>query len=127
MADLLGSYWMILSLLSAVLIVFTKFLDCHSTAVRLSHPEQERNRLARRWIRRNGASRVIWGGFGLAVLMTVLSFLLLVRWLDEWWWHLQFIMGALVVSFFQAAVAHHNYTGRPNRLTRLLVRFPLYR
>lgn len=87
---------------------------------------QAHNLLARRWMYRFGASRVIWGGFILAVKIVLVSFMVLFVWMDVCYWHLQFIAGAILVSLFQAVVGHQNYAGRPNCLTRLLARFPLY-
>ena len=114
-------------------LVATKFFDCWSTAVHMQGPSDETNPLARAAMVRFGPSFTIWAIFGLVLAIVAMvggsAYSAATDLLDQpnppvlklfavW----GYILLALFISLVQAAVAHSNWTGRPNPITRA-VRF----
>jgi hypothetical protein len=112
--------------ISAGLILLTKYLDCITTLQRISSPYQERNRLALAMMLRWGIKSVIWGVMGLAVVIVAVTLYLLLTVFTEPVFKVLFAVWAGIISLFQAAVAHSNYSGRANILTSFIRKFSLY-
>ena len=98
------------------LLVVTKFCDVASTAQRIDHPGAETNPLARRMMMRVGTTRAIWIVFVLAMIIigvaggaavaggNLMKFL--------------FIIVGVAISIIQGAVAHCNWSGHENAITK---------
>jgi hypothetical protein len=112
--------WMLIG--TGMLIILTKWLDCMSTARAIGHPGQERNPIARELMRRYGVRATIWSVFGLTTLIVVTYLILLWRVPDMPLGRGGFLVVGTVLWITQGAVAHTNWTGRSNMLTRWLWR-----
>ncbi|OWY21419.1 hypothetical protein C7N43_06960 [Sphingobacteriales bacterium UPWRP_1] len=107
---------------AAFLLVLSKFLDCWTTSLRITHLEQEKNPLARFLMRKIGIQTTIWFIFAFTtalVLLTVFSALAphtgqAVQW--------AFVLLAAVISVVQFAVAYTNYYGKLNPITRFMLK-----
>ena len=98
------------------LLVVTKFCDVASTAQRIDHPGAETNPLTRRMMMRVGTTRAIWIVFVLAMIIigvaggaavaggNLMKFL--------------FIIVGVAISIIQGAVAHCNWSGHENAITK---------
>lgn len=106
----------------SVLLIVSKLLDCISTSVRIYEYREERNPLARYFMKWMGIQAVIWGIFGLTVIVVGGWLYLLHYWLTGFYWKLFYCIVGAFVSLVQFAVAHTNTTGRRNPVTRLLGR-----
>jgi len=109
------------------LLLITKAADIITTALRITHHDQEKNPWARRLMKRHGIGA---GIAAVGVMFLITWFLLMaVVWLtDIPVVSYLFLAGALTVSAVQAGVAYGNYTGRPNIFTRAMLRlFALFR
>ena len=112
-------------LASAFLVIITKFFDCHSTVRRIRYPGAERNRWARPLMLRFGIKKVVWVTFGLTIL--IVGCTAYFTWeTNNLWYQIAFILTSLVVSVVHATVAHTNYSGRFNFVTRRLIRWKHY-
>jgi len=102
----------------AALLILTKFLDVWSTIRRIQHAEQETHPFASRWMGKYGVKRVSWAVFSLVIGIVILATLLV--WINPFPVLTKgaFILLGLFVSLVQAAVAHTNYTGQYNFVTR---------
>ena len=97
-------------------LVVTKFCDVASTTQRIDHPVAETNPLARRMMMRVGTTRAIWIVFVLAMIIigvaggaavaggNLMKFL--------------FIIVGVAISIIQGAVAHCNWSGHENAITK---------
>jgi len=110
-----------LLIISTFLIIATKFLDCYTTHLRIKHPAQERNLLARKLMLRFGIKTVIWGIWGISIVLSVLCLWLLFKYYNQWYYRWTYVLLALLISFTQSAVAYTNHTGKVNRFTRWLI------
>jgi 4-hydroxybenzoate polyprenyltransferase len=109
-----------LTFLTSILILLSKYLDCHTTTVGIQHAEQELNPIARRLMLRFGIKTTIWAVFGLAVIFTAISLYLLLVYYNTTWAKLLYCVMGLFVAYSQFAVAHSNKTGRLNLFTKFL-------
>lgn len=106
---------------AAFLLVLSKFLDCWTTSVRITHLEQEKNPLARLLMRKIGIQTAIWLVFvftTLIVLFTVFAAM------DPGSGHavqIAFVLLAAFISVVQFAVAHTNYYSKLNPITRFML------
>ena len=97
-------------------LVVTKFCDVASTTQRIDHPVAETNPLARRMMMRVGTTRAIWVVFVLSLIIigvaggaavaggNLMKFL--------------FIIVGVAISIIQGAVAHCNWSGHENAITK---------
>lgn len=108
--------------LTAVLIIFSKFLDCFTTSVRINSVGQERNPIARKLMKRFGIQNVIWAIFVLTILIVSLTLSMLLTYYDILIYKLLFVFAGLFISIIQFAVACTNKTGRLNTITKFLLR-----
>lgn len=110
-------------------LIATKFLDCWTTARRMRHPAEELNPLARWFMTRWGPTTAIRGVFLAVVLIVAVvtaGVLRAVGTLDHpgeraigaWLGVVGFLVLGSAISALQLAVAHANWTGRTNLLTR---------
>ncbi len=107
---------------TAVIIIVSKFWDCLSTALYITHPDQESNPIARKWMERLGINTVIWGIFGLSVvLLSLVLYLLFTRYNTPYYKTIFILVGTLI-SLIQFSVAHTNTTKKLNFITRILLR-----
>jgi len=107
-------------MLVLALLVLTKLCDVLSTIANIRHPDGETNPIARRMMRGMGMSCAAWLVFAVAMVIVGVSA----------WMALEggsgvkasFIVVGVAISVVQAAVAHHNWTRRPNAVSRLVMR-----
>ncbi len=111
-------------LVTAVLIVVSKFFDCYTTVVAAKmgiNENGERNPLARFLMKKFGFRTTIWSVFAYAVIFSVLiAFIAFV--VNNIYFSLGFIILGLILSLMQFDVARSNYFGRQTFFTRLLPR-----
>lgn len=105
--------------LSLILFILSKIPDFHSTWMRIIVTNQEQNRWVCGVMQRSGIKTglILVAVLYLLVVLLCYAFCL---WADNLWLDLQFLLSAVIVSVFNLAVAHQNYTGKKNRLTRLI-------
>ncbi len=99
-----------------VFLVVTKLMDVLSTLKRISPTNPELNPLARWLMNKVGMRPAIWLVFTLVVIIIGVA-----TWIAfdvDGFFQIVFIVGGMVVSLIQAAVAYANWTQRPNFITR---------
>ena len=106
----------------SILIIFSKFLDCQTTARRITNPMQEQNPITRGLMLRFGTMNVIWAIFIISILIVLLSLWLVFGVYTSNYHKLTFIIGGLFVSLVQFAVAHTNKTMELNLITKFLLK-----
>ena len=121
----------ILVLVVSALLIGTKFLDCYSTIRRLDLPKEELNPFARAAIIRLGKGTAIWGVFVIVIIVVAIvggtAYAqigglpddpegAIPRLIIVW----GYVLIGLVISGIQTCVAHTNWTGRFNIVTRIL-------
>ncbi len=104
------------------LIILSKFLDCYTTSTQISALSQERNPLARIFMKKFGIQKTIWGVFFLAIIIVSISNWLLFTYYDKTIFKVIFIIISLIVSISQFAVAHTNKTKKLNFFTKFLLK-----
>jgi hypothetical protein len=104
--------------ITALSILSTKAMDCISTLHAVPHPDAEINPLARRIMHRIGVRGAAALAFALTVVIVAIATALTL--LSPGTFHAWcFVGGGILVSVVQSAVAHTNWTGRWNVVTRL--------
>ena len=103
--------------LTAALLVLTKLLDGWTTLRLIGCPRQETNPRARRWMERFGVRQTVWAVVVLALAIIATS-TVAVAVIDRTWVDVSYVALGLAVAAIQGAVAHTNYTGRWNVVTR---------
>jgi hypothetical protein len=106
----------------SILIIFSKFLDCETTARRITNPMQEQNPITRALMLRFGTMNVIWAIFIISFLIVLFSLWLVFGVYTSNFHKLTFIIGGIFVSMVQFAVAHTNKTMELNLITKFLLR-----
>lgn len=112
----------ILIAIVSILIIFSKFLDCQTTARRITNPMQEQNPITRGLMLRFGTMNVIWAIFIISILIVMLSLWLVFGVYTSNFHKLTFIIGGIFVSLVQFAVAQTNKTMELNVITKFLLR-----
>ena len=112
----------ILIAIVSILIIFSKFLDCQTTARRITNPMQEQNPITRGLMLRFGTMNVIWAISIISILIVMLSLWLVFGVYTSDVHKLTFIIGGMFVSLVQFAVAHTNKTMELNLITKFLLR-----
>ncbi len=112
----------ILIAIISILIIFSKFLDCQTTARRITNPMQEKNPITRGLMLRFGTMSVIWAIFIISILIVMLSLLLVFGVYTSNFHKLTFIIGGIFVSLVQFVVAQTNKTMELNVITKFLLR-----
>lgn len=107
--------------ITAVYVVWTKFLDCSSTMRHVRTAEAETNAFASLLMRRIGFGRAVWGIFGFVTVWTV-AIAASVLATGNRWTALGYAALALLVGTVQLAVARTNSTGRFNVISRAVLR-----
>jgi hypothetical protein len=98
------------------LLVLTKLCDVTSTLQRLQNPHGETNPIVQQTMLRVGTTKAVWVVFVLALVIIGLA----------GWAAINggsviqaiFIVVGVMISIVQGAVAHCNWTGRDNAITR---------
>lgn len=116
--------WMVWA--TGFLLVFSKFLDCLTTSIRINHVNQEKNKIARALMKNFGIKRVVWFVFLFTLLIVSITLYLLFTSFYTKLNMAMFIVTGMLLSLIQFAVAHQNYTLRPNFITKLLLKIRLY-
>jgi hypothetical protein len=111
----------ILIAIVSILIIFSKFLDCQTTARRITNPMQEQNPITRGLMLRFGTMNVIWAIFIISILIVMLSLWLVFGVYTSNFHKLTFIIGGIFVSLVQFAVAQTNKTMELNLITKFLL------
>ena len=106
----------------SILIIFSKFLDCQTTARQITNPMQEQNPITRGLMLRFGTMNVIWAIFIISILIILLSLWLVFGVYTSNFHKLTFIIGGIFVSLVQFAVAQTNKTMELNLITKFLLR-----
>jgi len=111
-----------LILCTALLILGTKALDCLTTLRAVLVPEAESNPIARSVMNRLGVRRTVALVFVVAATWTcaLTAAALATESLPV---GVVFVAAGLFVALVQGAVAHSNWSGRRNRITRQVFRF----
>ena len=112
----------ILIAIVSILIIFSKFLDCQTTARRITNPMQEQNPITRELMLRFGTMNIIWAIFIISILIVLFSLWLVFGVYTSNFHKLTFIIGGIFVSLVQFAVAHTNKTMKLNLITKFLLR-----
>lgn len=107
--------------ITAILLIATKFLDSYTTDLRLKNIVQERNRFARLLMSKIGVRATIYGIWVLSIMIVAITFEIVIR-IDTVLYSVSFIALGLSISIIQFMVAHHNYTGKTNFVTKLLLK-----
>ena len=97
----------VLIVVTAGLLVGTKFLDCWTTDRGLRRGLRERNPLCRPLMERFGGRAITWAVFGLAGLIVAVAASAAIQ-TDETWYRAGFIALGLTVALAQAGAAWHN-------------------
>jgi hypothetical protein len=111
----------ILIAIVSILIIFSKFLDCQTTARRITNPMQEQNPITRALMLRFGTLNVIWAIFIISIFIVMLSLWLVFGVYTSNFHKLTFIIGGIFVSLVQFAVAQTNKTMELNLITKFLL------
>ena len=106
-------------IISAIILVASKIPDLFTTLVKIKAIDDERNPLARACMRQLGIRKGLFSIFGVYLTIAVAMIYTCYR-ADSFWWDLQLILGALIISVFNIAVAHYNWYQRHNYFTRLI-------
>jgi hypothetical protein len=102
--------------LVAVLLVLTKLLDVASTLQKVNHASEETNPIARQFMIRFGAVGVVWMIFLLAIVIIGLATALAMG--GTLIFKGIYLLVGVFVSAVQAAVAHSNWQGGDNLITK---------
>jgi hypothetical protein len=100
----------------AALLVLTKLADVISTLARIRHADAENNPVARRMMHRIGTEKAIWLVMFIALVIIIITAATALR--GGLYTKVLFTLAGLVISLIQFAVAHCNWTGRDNLITR---------
>ena len=100
----------------AALLAATKLLDVVSTLQRIDCPRAERNAIARYMMISLGTRSAAWLVFVLALIIIGVAFAAAIR--GGTTMQALFIIVGVSISIVQGAVAHCNWTGRDNFITR---------
>ena len=103
------------------LLIITKLLDVLSTIIRINHPQIETNPLAQKMMIKIGIKTTAWIVFAIVVILVLIMGGIALT--SELSYQIFFLAFGLVVSVIQFAVAHNNWTRRPNFITRLVLIF----
>lgn len=106
----------------SILIIFSKFLDCQTTARRITNPMQEQNPITRGLMLRFGTMNVIWAIFIISFLIVLFSLWLVFGVYTSNFHKFTFIIAGTFVSLVQFAVAQTNKTMELNVITKFLLR-----
>jgi len=98
------------------LLVATKLCDVASTAQRIGHSSAETNPIARRMMMRVGTIRAIWIVFVLALIIVGVAGAAAVAGGNVM--KSLFIVVGVSISIIQGAVAHCNWSGHDNAITK---------
>ncbi len=107
----------------SLLIILSKYLDCYTTSSQITSITQEKNPLARKFMRQFGVHTTIWAIFGLTIIIVVLSVWLISVYYNTTTHKVIFIFLGMMVSIAQFAVAHTNKTKQLNFITKLILKF----
>lgn len=110
-----------LDIVVAVLLLITKLADAVTTMHCLNSSAQETNPFARHIMGRIGSGKAVWFIFALAAVIIVASLAVALH--SGPLMQAAFIAVGFPIAIVQAAVAHCNWTGRNNRITRQIFRF----
>ena len=114
-------------LFSSISIIITKFLDCYTTHIMIKDVSQERNQFARNLMYRFGKTKVIWGFFLFTIVIVISSHWMLLNYYFQTLWIWCYVIVAAIISVFQLAVAHTNYSRRYNIYTKWLLKIQPYK
>lgn len=106
----------------SVAIIVSKFFDCWTTSVQITNPSQERNPIARNLFKRFGSQKVIWGIFGLTILIVGISLWFLFTIYNTNIYKALYLIIGLIITIAQFAVAYTNKTRKLNFVTRILMK-----
>lgn len=112
---------------TAFAMILSKFLDCWTTQLKIKSPGNEKNILARGLMENYSTKKVIWGTFLLAGFIVALSTWMLLTYYPHPVYKILFICIGSFITIVQLAVAHHNFTGKPNPITRKIQKTRFYR
>ncbi|WP_163931453.1 hypothetical protein [Paraferrimonas sp. SM1919] len=107
----------VLIYLTVISLVLTKLADCISTQLKIKSIGHETNPIARILMARFGIKGAIWLVFVISLLIIVISAYLVLE-AESMLLSAGYITVGLFVSTVQAAVAHQNFTGSNNMITR---------
>lgn len=109
-----------ISLVVAILIIVSKFLDCYSTFKGIKHNHGlERNPLARFLMKKIGFNTTIWSVLTFTVIISTLSLYYVFK-NENQIFSIGFIIFGLIISILQFLVVHTNITGNKNIFTKKL-------
>ncbi len=117
----------ILIITAVIAMVISKLLDCLSTHNRIREVNDEMNFFGRIIMDGLTLRKGIWAVFFLSLIIIASSTWILYAYYPTPFYKGIFVVVAFFISIVQLAVAHSNYTGRPNFIIRQLRRLPLFR
>ncbi len=118
---------LLLTYITSALIILTKLLDAWTTVRGIRYPEQERNQLVSRWMKKYGINTTIFIVMLVVILIVSISQYRIVCCMHTIWVMVSYIIIGLFLSYANLAVAHSNYFQRHNAFTRWLSRQKNYR
>ena len=107
--------------LSATLIILTKLADVLTTLrfLRSGSIAMEHNSFVRKLMLGMGANLTVWLVFLLTIVIVAIVLLAVLQ-SGIWWYEWSFVVISVFVSVVQANVAYYNYSGKANRIVRLV-------
>jgi hypothetical protein len=107
-----------------MLLVGTKLLDVITTLRRINHPGAETNPIARGMMLQFGTTNTVWVIFVIAVTIIGIAGLTAVR--SGVFTQIVFVMTGITISIIQSAVAHCNWYGVDNFITKQIRRINIW-
>lgn len=110
----------LLILIVMSLLILTKLADVVSTLQKIGHYSQEANPLTRKLMEKFGSKGAIWMVFGVSLGIIAGTTYFALQGL--YFFRYVYVVYGVLVSLVQAAAAVANWTGRPNAVTRAVMR-----
>ena len=112
--------------ITAGFMILSKFLDCYSTQLRIKNLHDETNLIGRSFMKL-GIKKGIWLVFLISLLIILGSTFLVFEYYSTLLYQWLFVITGIFTSIVQFAVAHNNYYGRDNKITRIIRRIHIYK
>lgn len=113
----------VLIIVVMILIILTKLMDVLSTIIRIQHPQIETNPFAQKMMYKIGIKTTAWIVFGIVLVIVIVLGANAFR--SDIGYQIFFLTFGVVLSVIQFAVAHHNWSRRPNFITRQVMAYHL--
>jgi len=111
-----------LSYVVSAAIIITKWFDCTTTQRKIRGIGMEFNPIARALMHRIGIKGTIWFAFVVTLAITVISQYWIQFATTSIYWDYGYILTGSFTALVQGATALNNHQGRPNLVTKQLLR-----